>query len=113
MKVFLVQAAQGDYERSWWPVDVWQSLRLAEKRAARLTWCARKLRDALRDDPMPEQEAVEATAADIAAYDAWTARRNALIAKWRDLAGDELLDGYDEPTYTVVPLTMRTKASRS
>lgn len=100
MRLYVVQAAQGDHdERSWWMVAAWTSQQLADKDAARLNWCARQLRAALGDDPMPRKD-------DEALEDAWRKRRDRLLTKWRRLSGDKCLEEYDQPTYSVAVIRL-------
>lgn len=111
MKIFVVVGTQGDYDdRSWWVVDSWTARTLADKRVERLMWCARQLREWAYADPAPDLH-VESTDAEVAAYEVWMGRRDALVAKWRKLAGDELLD-LEPPTYSVVEIPLRSKARR-
>lgn len=99
-EIFIVEARSGMYEPSFWSVCAWPTAELAQAQAAHLNTFAKPFWEAMQEfergykDNMTDDEIM-----------AYSDGRDALIQKWRDLSGDQCLQGHDETDYfvTVVP----------
>lgn len=112
-QAFVIWATTGMYEPSTWLVCAYPTQALADAEAARMNkafaefWKTRK--DDLGEGPslaLPDAELEKA-------YVEYDARRDALLAKWRPLIGDDHIDEWDETTYTVGTLKLCGFAPRS
>ena len=101
-RVYLVEGKAGTYEPSFWTVNAWTTRELAEAEAARMAPLAKQFWAELAEyekrvkDDLSEEE-----------LGPYFDGRDALIAKWETIVGDDKVSHLDESEYYVSEVAVK------